>query len=255
MPPRWQPVEVTLAPPVRGEDLALAAALGIAVAGARDPSGWQLVRTVRGTIALHSPAAMGDLGIELDPGSGALGRRLRGCRRDDPLARAIGLPQRQEPPSVFDATAGLARDAMVLAQLGCRVTGCERVPAFVLLVRAALAGTRLAERLQVEAGDAAERLRQLADDAAPDVVYLDPMFDDAGSAQVKKEMQVCRALAAPPDDAAALLQLARGIARQRVVVKRHPHLAPLADGVSFRIDGNRVRFDVYLTAPAATPPR
>lgn len=80
------------------------------------------------------------------------------------------------------------------------------------------------------------------------------MFDDTGSAQAK-EMQACRALASPADDAEDLLRAARQVARQRVVVKRHPHLPPIAPDVSFRVDGNRVRFDVYLTGPAEAASR
>lgn len=194
---------------------------------------------------------MGDLRVALDPGTGAFLRRLRTSRRDDPLARAVGLPKRHEPPSVVDATVGLAKDAMVLAYLGCRVIGLERVPALAMLVTAALRTTSLADRLRIERAEAEPWLRALEASAAPDVVYLDPMFDETGSAQVKKDMQACRALAGPPRDQQALLHTARQVARERVVVKRHPHLPPLADDVSFRTPGKRVRFDVYLTGPGA----
>lgn len=254
MSPIWQRCEVTLAPGSRGEDLDLAARFGVPLAAARDPTCWQLVRSER-SLDLRSPDAMGDLRVSLDLGSGPLLRRLRSSRRDEPLARAIGLPNRQDPPTVVDATMGLARDAMVLAQLGCRVVGLERVPALAMLVAAALRDAPFADRLRIEHAAAEPWLRALDAAAAPDVVYLDPMFDETGSAQVKKEMQACRALAGAPDDAASLLQAARQVARQRVVVKRHPHLPALADDVSFRVEGKRVRFDVYLTAPVGAPAR
>ena len=45
----------------------------------------------------------------------------------------------------------------------------------------------------------------------------------------------------------ALLAAARQAARDRVVVKRHAHHAPIGAGVSFEGKGERVRFDVYLT--------
>lgn len=254
MPPTWQRSEVTLAPPARGEDLELAARFGVPVAAARDTTSWQLFRSDDGLV-LGSPLAMGALRIALDPDAGAFARRLRTSRRDEPLSRAVGLPKRQVPPSVVDATAGLCRDAMVLAHLGCRVVALERVPALAMLAAAALQRSPLAERLHVERAEAAAWLTALAPAAAPDVVYLDPMFDATGSAQVKKDMQACRALAGPADDAAALLRAARLVARQRVVVKRHPHLPPLADDVSFRVEGTRVRFDVYLTETSAAPSR
>ena len=45
-----------------------------------------------------------------------------------------------------------------------------------------------------------------------------------------------------------LLRIARTVATERVVVKRHPHHAPLADAPSHTVPSGRVRFDVYLTA-------
>ena len=246
MPPSWERPEVTLAPPVRGNDLALAAACGIRAAAARDPTTWQFVRNVRGGLDLRAPDAMGGWQLELDLSSGPLARRLRTSRPDEPLPRAIGLTRRQEALRVVDATAGLCRDALVLAHLGCRVVAIERVPALVMLVQAALDRSSMGDRLQVVAGDAIAWLAARSAAEAPDVVYLDPMFTEAGKAQVKKDMQVCRALAGPPQDLEALFAMARRTARTRVVVKRAPDGMPLAPGASFVVDGERVRFDVYL---------
>ena len=245
MPPSWNRPEVSLAPSGRSDDLALAARFGLAVAARRDPTQWQLVRSTR-TLALCSPDAMGGMHLELDVNSGPLARRLRSSRRDEPLPRAIGLPRRQAPPRVVDATAGLCRDAMVLAQLGCQVVAIESVPALAALAQAAISGSGFEDRLQIVAADSVAWLARLAPGDAPDVVYLDPMFAEGNRAQVKKDMQVCRALAGPPGDPGALFAAARSAARERVVVKRHPDLPPLADGASFAVVGERVRFDVYL---------
>jgi 16S rRNA (guanine1516-N2)-methyltransferase len=258
MAPSWQRPEVTLAPAqcasaADEDDLRLAAECGVRAAAARDTTCWQLVRS-GGELELCSPAAIGGMRLRLDVRSGPLGRRLRGARRSDSLGRAIGLPRRQAPPRVVDATAGLCRDAMVLASLGCEVLAIERVPALAMLARNAAAAAGLQERLRIEVGDSVARLRECLASCAPDVVYLDPMFDEAGSAQVKKDMQICRLLAAPAADAPELLAAARAAAVERVVVKRHPDQAPLGDGVSFSVGGERVRFDVYL-AGSVTPGR
>ena len=147
---------------------------------------------------------------------------------------------------IADATAGLGRDALVLAHLGCTVTAIERVPALCALLQ--LAQRESEARIEVVCADAVEWLRGRIDRPnPPEVVYLDPMFAEVGKAQVKKEMQACRALAGAPQNTAALLAAARLAARDRVVVKRHPHHRPLADDVSFEVGGDRVRFDVYLT--------
>lgn len=239
---------VTLAPSSVATDSALAAAYGLATASARDPVAWQLLRDGR-RLTLVGPAADGGLVVDLDLAQGPLSRRLRQARRDDPLARAVGLGKAATPPRVLDATAGLGRDAMTLAHLGCPVLAIERVPALACLVAAAIAGTWLARTLTVRLGDALAALHGLADADRPDVVLLDPMFEEQGNAQVKKDMQACRALAGPPDDPAPLFAAARAAARERVVVKRDAKAAPLAPEPSFAVVGERVRFDVYLASP------
>ncbi len=253
MPPSWSPPEVTLAPPTWERDLASARRFGVPVAATRDATTWQLFRSAN-RMELCGPTGRGAVRLELDLQSGPMARRLRGSRRDEPLPRAIGLPRRQTPPSVVDATAGLCRDAMVLAHLGCSVTAIERIPALAMLAHDAIEHSALALRLLVVATDAVKWLLDVPIDQAPAVVYLDPMFADAGRAQVKKDMQVCRALAGPPDDPTPLFLAARRVARERVVVKRHHDLPPIADGVSFTVDGERVRFDVYLSVPGCGNP-
>lgn len=245
MQPRRESPEVTLAPPVGGSDLEIARKLGLRVAAARDPSVWQLVAGPLGW-TLRAPESLGAMALELGASRGALAQRLRSARRTDPLPRSLGLHRAAVAPTVVDATAGLCRDSMVLAGMGCVVTALERVPALALLAMDAVRNAGLADRLQVLATDAVAWLDALPTPARPAIVYLDPMFGEAGKAQVKKDMQVCRALAGPPDDPTALFAAARAAARERVVVKRHPDEAELAPGVSFQVAGERVRFDVYL---------
>jgi 16S rRNA (guanine1516-N2)-methyltransferase len=254
MPPSWERPEVTLVAPVRGSDAALAAGFGIRVAPSRDPSSWQLVRSPH-RMELWSPDGRDAVHIDLDVANGPLARRLRGARAGDPLPRACGLHRRAAPPVVVDATGGLCRDAMVLAHLGCTVVAVERVPALAFLAQHAIGASWLAGRMRVELGDSIAFLRALPDDARPDVVTIDPMYEPGGRAQVKKEMQVCRALAGPPTDDAELLRVALATANERVVVKRDRGAPPLAPGVSFAVDGERVRFDVYLSARGDDAPR
>lgn len=242
MPPSQLRPEVTLAPGARGSEIAAAARLGIREAP-RDVSQWQIVREAA-RLTLRAPDGSA---LAIDLQQGALARRLRAARRDDPLPRACGLHRRPRPPTVLDATAGLGRDAMVLAHLGCRVTALERVPALALLVGEAVAASWLAERLNIVGADALSWLATAVE--RHDVVCLDPMFEARGTAQVKQEMQICRQLAGEPDDPGALFAAARRHARERVVVKRSASAPPLWPAPSFAIAGERVRFDVYLTPP------
>ncbi len=209
--------------------------------GASDEPGARLERHGE-NLRLTVPGEQGELVLEPDPGQGALAQRLRTAGRRQPLPRALGLHKRWL--TVFDGTAGLGRDALVLAKLGATVTAVERVPVLAALLWDLARRAGLGERLQVRCGEALEVLA--AADPAPDAVYLDPMFAEPGDAQVKKEMQVCRLLAGPPDDLGPLLLLAREKARDRVVVKRHPRDEPLGGRPSFAVAAARIRFDVYL---------
>lgn len=140
---------------------------------------------------------------------------------------------------------------MVLAHLGCTVIALERVPALCALLQ--LAVDDLGAKIEVEKAESTAWLANITAENAPDVVYLDPMFSDPGRSQVKKEMQACRVLAHETLDEAALLAAARLVAKDRVVVKRHPHNDPIAADVSHAVSSERVRFDVYVKTPNAPP--
>lgn len=237
--------EVRLAHGALESDRLLAEHFGVELATSPPAATWWLERTAAG-MSLRAPKREGGYEVVLSSTEGSMARRLRTARRTDPLPRAVGM-HRRKVARIVDATAGLGRDAMVLARLGSAVTALERVPALGFLLQSAVDQSGLA--VEVIRAEAVAWLRASAERApAPDVVYLDPMFSDPGKAQVKKEMQACRALAGQPEELSGLLAAARLAARDRVVVKRHPHHAPIAAGVSFEVPGDRVRFDVYLTA-------
>lgn len=186
-------------------------------------------------------------------------RREKGGGKGQMIAKAVGL-RGGEPIHVLDATAGLGRDAFVLASLGCQVTLLERVPEVRALLADALKRAEawgrahdpgllpILERMQLVEADALECMPQIS---APDVVYLDPMFPPRSkSAQVKKEMRVFHDLVGSDPDAADLLPAALDCARRRVVVKR-PRLAPALgpEKPSHSLEGKSNRFDVYVCAP------
>jgi len=194
--------------------------------------------------------------IRVDFAYGPTEYRLRTARASRQLlARAIGF--RREPLTIVDATAGLGRDAFMLAQLGCKVVAVERSAVVGALLRDGLeraAGvtryelSTIAGRIELIIEDARKVLRKLAAADGPDVVYLDPMYPPRKkSALAKKEMRICRMLVGDDPDAAELLEVARGVARNRVVVKRHRHAPPLASGRSVQYTGRTVRYDVYET--------
>jgi 16S rRNA (guanine1516-N2)-methyltransferase len=226
--------------------------------------------------------------VHADFVGGRTGHRRRfGGGKGQSIARAIGL-KGGTIPSVLDATAGLGRDAFVLASLGCRVRLLERSAVIACLLEDGLRrAAGVAETAAIVANmelihtDALPYLENLArisrhpstaatdpsvvagsgksgpgDDARPDVVYLDPMYPHRSkSALVKKEMRIFRQLVGDDEDASRLLAAALDVARRRVVVKR-PRLAPSLDGPepNTRIVGKTTRYDVYVMAALGACP-
>ncbi len=191
--------------------------------------------------------------IRVDFVAGAVAhRRLYGGGAGQMIAKAVGIQPGVRPTAV-DATAGLARDAFVLAQLGCTVRLIERQPVIAALLEDGLARARddaeveqIVARMPLVVGDAITLLRAWPYDV-PQVIYLDPMFPHRDkSAQVKKEMRLFRPLAGADSDAGELLAAALALASHRVVVKR-PRKATCVGGVppAYALEGKSSRYDVY----------
>ena len=181
-------------------------------------------------------------------------RLLFGGGKGQDIAKAIGL-HKHKTPTVLDATAGLGREAFVLASLGCHVTLLERSPIMHALLADGLQRaldaadeplTTIVKRMQLQQINALDWLKNPS--FQPEIIYLDPMFPErTKSALVQKEMRFLHDIVGEDPDAAELLPLARQIAKYRVVVKR-PRLAPELAGLkpAFVIAGKAVRYDVYL---------
>ncbi|WP_239953407.1 16S rRNA (guanine(1516)-N(2))-methyltransferase RsmJ [Pantoea sp. Z09] len=192
-------------------------------------------------------------GIFVDFVSGAMAHRRRfGGGRGEAVAKAVGVKSGYLP-DVVDATAGLGRDAFVLAAIGCRVRMLERHPVVAALLDDGLQrgyqdaeiGGWLRERLTLIHAPSAQALGDIS--PAPDVVYLDPMYPHRQkSAMVKKEMRVFQSLVGADEDADALLEPARRLAKKRIVVKRPDYAPPLA-GVATQsaVVTKSHRFDIY----------
>lgn len=190
--------------------------------------------------------------FSIDFSSGKYDHRRRfGGGRGQPLARAVGLKQGQTP-SIIDATAGFARDAFVLASLGCQVTMIEQNLLLNLLIEDALlraadepAIAEIAGRMQLYQGNAIALLAE--SDLKADVIYLDPMYPGREkSALVKKEMQLLHQLVGADIDSAELLSVARAKAGKRVVVKR-PKGAEFVGKLNpaASVQSKNTRFDIY----------
>ncbi|WP_200911607.1 class I SAM-dependent methyltransferase [Teredinibacter purpureus] len=184
-------------------------------------------------------------------------RRKYGGGKGQAIAKAIGL-NKTANISVVDATAGMGGDAFVMASLGCRVTLVERSPIVRVLLEDGLnRALHYACDQDPELLDIISRMHLVKGDSLEvlvsevirkhQVVYLDPMFPSRKkSAEVKKDMQFFHDIVGNDNDAAGLLEVALGLAENRVVVKR-PKIAPYLAGrePGYQLMGKSGRFDIY----------
>ncbi len=195
--------------------------------------------------------------IHVDFISGSLDhRRKYGGGRGQAIAKAIGLKQGATPPTILDTTAGLAKDAFVLACLNCPLTMIERSPVIAELVKDALVRAKDNKEMKgifnngftLINDNAIEYMKNLPIDNKPDVIYLDPMYPERKkTAQVKKNMQILQKLLGKDDDIEALLETAIHSAKKRVVVKR-PKGANNIPGIkpTTCVESKKTRYDVYV---------
>lgn len=208
-----------------------------------------------------------NIAIHIDFLSGDLAHRQQfGGGRGQSIAKAIGLKQGTPPPTVLDATAGLAKDAFVLACLGCSMTLLERSPIIVELINDAIRRasdnenfkSTLKTGFKVINQSSIEYLTELSnttlpdvlypDVIYPDVIYLDPMYPDRKkSASVKKNMQILQKLLGKDEDTQELLNVALKVAKKRVVVKRPKGAEQLSElKPAYAVESKKTRYDVYI---------
>lgn len=214
-------------------------------------SGWYLCWAEQQLVLRHADLPkQGDILVDFASGAASY-RRQFGGGKDEAIAKACGLNKKRDL-QIIDATAGLGRDALVLASLGARVTLVERNPMVAALLhdglrRATLepATAELAGRMQLYFSPALTALTELP---VADVVYLDPMFPPREkSALVKKEMRAFHDVVGSDTDADALLAPALALAQYRVVVKRPGYAEVLAGKApQLVVKGKNNRFDVYI---------
>ena len=214
-------------------DATLAAELGIAQHSNAD----MLLEQTDGKLQLRDTRGGAPGPLFIDFNSTEMRRRVA-AGASLPVVRAV-RGRSGDTPTVVDATAGLGRDAYVLAKAGMHVVAVEKSPIVAALLRDGL--QRADVDMQVLIDDA---VRVLTTTKA-DVVYLDPMFPERRkSALVKKEMQYFQALIGS-DDVDSLFEAAIECAKKRVVIKR-PAQASAVAKPTHTIPGKTVRFDVYV---------
>jgi 16S rRNA (guanine1516-N2)-methyltransferase len=192
--------------------------------------------------------------LRVDFAGGAVGYRFRrGHERNHALVKAAGV-KKDRIPTIVDATAGLGRDAFLLASAGASVVLLERSAQVHTLLQEGLANARAASpelaevvsRMTLIHGDAREYLPKLT----PDVVIIDPMHPPrVKSALVKKEMRLLSSIVGADEDVESLMRVALASARERVVLKWPLRASPVLESPkpSHQYSGKTVRYEVFMT--------
>lgn len=154
----------------------------------------------------------------------------------------------KESPKIIDLTAGLGRDAFLLAYLGAQVLMIERNPILAALLEDALRrlkGSPIGESVQLELSN--QDSLHYIDKAS--VVYLDPMHPNrTKSALVKQDLRMVKEWVGEDKDKEQLFEHAFTLAKKRVVLKWPQKAAAISSKKpSFVYNGRSTRFEVYLT--------
>lgn len=247
---------------LRMKALALELGLPLRADAANDGSEFVLKADAEG-LALCDLAAGSAAPTRVDFLEVSLQYRLRTSGKRQGIGKAIGLDKVAggREVQVLDATAGLGRDALVLAHLGCRVTMIERSPILHAmlaegLLRAAEGATpaqrNAIERLTLVHGEAREYFSSIAERKVPmpDVIYLDPMFPPRdSSAKVKKDIAALHRLLGAEQDLASLVSAALPCARHRVVLKRpDASLDPALPAPTLVLESKAACFAIYVNS-------
>ncbi len=192
--------------------------------------------------------------IQVDFSKGKMRYRYQHLQgRNELIAKAIGW-RKGDVFNVFDTTAGLGKEAFLIAALGCHVTLFERNKTISTLLQEGLNRGQndpliapVIARMHLIEACAIEYLQAHPLIERPEVIYCDPMFEPrTKSAAVKKDMQLLQTIVGTDQDAQDLVTLALKFAKKRVVVKR-PHYAPaLKEKPQFSFTARSHRFEVYL---------
>lgn len=232
------------------DDLKLQALYQLRLLQAEQPYDYLLTRKNNALQLIASDTKFTPLLVDFT--TGKLGYRLaHRSFKNELIAKACGLKSRKSL-SIVDATAGLGRDAFMLASFDCQVTLLERHP----IVAGLLEDGLIRGRQDPQIADIIQRMQLIKINAidycaehplAFDVVYLDPMFPEkAKAALAKKEMQIFQSMISDTDTD-ALFKAAKACARLRVVVKRPLQANFLTnEKPNHMLEGKSHRFDVYL---------
>lgn len=162
-----------------------------------------------------------------------------------PLVKAIGF--KKQALRIIDITSGWAKDAFLMAQLGCHVNAVESHPFVFHLVQASLDHKTKPKNLNFILDNSLNYLNNLKEQEYPDVIYMDPMFGDKKKSLSKKDLRILKKIVGETKNSKELFDLALKKTKKRVVVKRHWKESPMSGNCWNSFKGRSTCYDVFYT--------
>lgn len=166
------------------------------------------------------------------------------------LIKAIGKGRYK---TVLDTTAGLGRDALIMASVSEKVVLLERHPEIFQRLEQTLSQAQAVESLEpllrkIELiHTCAIEFLNIYTGPSFEVIYCDPMFPKKSKAALpKKESQYLQSVIGTDEDAETLIEMALSKAKNRVVVKRPLQSPTLIKKPTMQYKARAHRFDVYV---------
>lgn len=196
--------------------------------------------------ALSIESLSDGLSLFIDFFSGSIAHRMAQHLGAENLIKACRI-KGQARGDVLDATAGLGRDAFLLAKSGFCVTATEREPVVYALLKNAL------DRYCLKTGEnpPMELIQCSAEQQMNqhhyDVIYFDPMFPKRDkNAKIKKDMQILQLLLADkPVNYQPVLEAALCSAKKLVIKRPRRADLLLSRQPTYQLIGKACRYDVY----------
>ena len=201
------------------------------------PKGWKLVK--QNTKNLHTLLLKDGSVFQLNFS------KNKSLLRNQTLVQAIGF--KNQPLSVLDITAGWAKEAFLMRQLGCQVTAIESNPFVFYLVQENLEYNNIdTNQFQIKLDNSLNYLKSLKNPHYyPDIIFMDPMFEGRKKSLSKKPLRILKEIVGETTDKQALFNQALLKAKKRVVVKRHKSDSPLQTNILCSFKGHSVCYDVF----------
>ncbi|QCI26970.1 16S rRNA methyltransferase [Buchnera aphidicola (Thelaxes californica)] len=181
--------------------------------------------------------------------------RIKNIHTKEALPKAVGIKNTYFP-NIIDTTAGLGKDSVLLAALGCQVTMFERNPIIAFCLQEALKKAKKNTIIGQFISDNIKLFKQsslqmidIPEITKPEVIYLDPMLYTLKiKSSPKREIHFLKKLIKNADqDAYKIFSIAIQFATKRVVVKR-PLNCTFLNNIKTKnfIKTKKNRFDIYF---------